>query len=104
MFVLASLLLGAHFLREGRLLMVLLCIAAPFLLMHKKRWVLAALQVFAYAAAAVWIYTAIDLVNKRILAGEPFRGVIIILGSVTLFTIVAGLLLNLRGIRDRFPV
>ena len=103
MFSLASLLLGAHFLRGGNLLPVLICIAAPFLLLHRKRWVLIALQAFAYFAAAIWIYTAIDLVNKRLLAGEPFRGVIIILGSVTLFTAAAGLLMNLRGMKDRFP-
>ena len=103
LFVLVSLVLGAHFLRQGNLLVVLLCLLAPFLLLHRKRWVLVVLQIFTYVAAIIWIYTAVELVNQRILAGERFRGVIIILGSVTLVTLVTGFLMNVRGIKERFP-
>jgi hypothetical protein len=38
--MLASLILGAHFLRDGHMLFVLLCLLFPFLLLIRRRWVL----------------------------------------------------------------
>jgi hypothetical protein len=63
LFVTAALLLGAHFLRAGNLLLVAL----------------------------------------RQRTGQPWTLAAIILGSVALFSLLAGLLLNSRAIRERYP-
>lgn len=101
-FVLSCLLLAAHFFRQSVFLAVGICLLAPFLLLLKKNWVPAILQVFAYAASAVWIYTAVMLVRQRMAEARPFRGVIVILGCVTLLCVVTGLLMNSAAVKNRF--
>jgi len=99
----AALLLAAHFLRAGNLIMVALCLAAPLLFLYRKRWSLIVLQILAYGAGATWMAAAIQLVQIRQQSGQPWIVAAVILGSVALFTVVAGLLLNSRAIKDRYP-
>ena len=103
LFVVAALLLGAHFYRDGEYLLALLCPAAPLLFSHRKRWSLILLQVLAYGAAGTWLVTAIRLVEFRQQIGRPWTAAAIILGAVALFTLAAGLLLNSRSIAQRYP-
>lgn len=103
LFLIAAVLLGAHFLRAGNPALVGLCLAAPLLFLHRKRWSLIVLQVLAYGAAAIWIAVAIDLVRLRQQLGQPWTVAAVILGTVALFSVLAGLLLNSRAIRERYP-
>jgi hypothetical protein len=103
LFITAAALLGAHFLRAGNLTLVALCVAAPLLFLYRKRWSLIALQVLAYGAAVTWIAVAIELVRLRQQLGQPWTVAAMILGTVSLFTLLAGLLLNSRVIRERYP-
>lgn len=103
LFVVAALLLGAHFLRTGRLGLVALCLATPLLFLYRKRWSLILLQFMAYCAAASWIDAAIQLVGMRQSSGRPWLLAAVILGTVAAFTFLAGLLLNARAIRERYP-
>lgn len=102
LFVVAALLLGAHFLRAGNLALVALCVAAPLLFFWRQRWSLILLQLLAYCAAAIWIAAAVQLVQMREQMGQPWTVAAIILGSVALLTLLAGLLLNSRAIRERY--
>jgi hypothetical protein len=101
-FVIASLLLGAHFLRQGSLALVLVAILAPLFLLIRKRLVLTALQLWSYAAAAIWLHTTVILVHERTMLARPWGVAVIILGSVALFTIGAGALLNSRSVREKY--
>jgi len=103
LFVTAAILLGAHFLRAGNFAMVALCLAAPLLFFHRRRRSLIALQLLAYGAAGTWIAAAIQLAHLRQQSGQPWTLAAVILGSVALFTLLAGLLLNSRAIRNRYP-
>ena len=103
LFIVAALLLGAHFLRAGNPTMVALCLASPLLFFCRTHWSLIALQVLAYGAGATWIAVAIQLVHLRQQSGQPWTAAAAILGSVALFTVLAGLLLNSRAIRERYP-
>ena len=102
LFVAAALLLGAHFLRQGNLAMVALCLAAPLLFFYHRRWVLLLLQVMAYGAAATWIVTLLHVVEQRQLTGRPWTAAAAILASVALLSLVAGLLLNSRSLGERY--
>jgi hypothetical protein len=101
--LIASLLLSAHFLRGGSIGLVVVTLLVPLLLLIRKRWSLVVVQLSAYAAAAVWLYTTIDLVQERMMFARPWSVAVIILGSVTLFTIFAGLLLNSRLMKNKYP-
>ena len=103
LYILAALLLGAHFLRAGSLALVTLCLAAPLLFAWRSRWSLIALQLLAYIAAATWIAVALQLVQMRQQLGQPWTTAVIILGAVALLTLLAGLLLNSKTIRARYP-
>jgi len=103
LFAVAALLLGAHFLRAGNLIMVAVCLAAPLLFLYRRRRSLVALQILAYGAAATWMVAAMQMVRLRQQLGQPWTLAAIILGSVALFTVLAGLLLNSRAIRERYP-
>ena len=104
LFVIAALLLGAHFFRAGNTLFVVLCLAASLLFFYKRRLSLVLLQLMAYGAAAIWLVAAVRLVEFRQQSGQPWTVAAIILGAVALFTLVAGLLLNSRAIAQRYPV
>lgn len=103
LFVTAAILLGAHFLRAGNIAMLALCLAAPLLFLWRKRWSLMLLQALAYGAAATWIAVAVQLVQMRQQSGQTWTVAAVILGSVALFTLLAGLLLNSRAMRERYP-
>ena len=103
LFAIAALLLGAHFFRAGNMIMVGLCLLAPLLFFLRLRWTLYLLQLSAYAAAAVWVSAAIGIVELRRQSGQPWLSAVAILGAVSLFTLVAGLLLNSSAIRKRYP-
>jgi hypothetical protein len=102
LFITAAVLLAAHFLRAGNLALVALCLAAPLLFLHRRRWCLIALQVLAYAAAVNWILVAVELVRLRQQLGQQWTIAALILGTVALLTLLAGLLLNSRAMRERY--
>lgn len=103
LFVVAALLLGAHFVRVGNLALVAVCAGAPLLFLYRRRRALLLLQVLAYAAALAWLVVAVRLVEARLEAGQPWKLAATILAAVALFTLLAGLLLNSRAIRERYP-
>jgi hypothetical protein len=102
LYAVAALLLGAHFLRAGNITMVALCLAAPLLFLWRQRWSLIMLQVLAYAAAATWITVAAKLVLQRQQSGQPWTAAAVILGTVALLTLLAGVLLNSDAMRKRY--
>jgi hypothetical protein len=101
--IIASLLLAAHFLRGGNIGLMVVSVLVPLLLLIGKRWSLMVVQLSAYAAAVVWVYTAIHLVQERMISARPWSGAVIILSSVALFSVFAGLLLNSRKVKERYP-
>ncbi len=101
--IIAALLIAAHFLRAMDTPLVALSLAAPLLLLWRRRWSLIALQVLAYLAAWRWIETALGLIAMREQLGRPWTAAAIILGAVALFTALSGLLLNSRSMRERYP-
>ena len=103
LFVLAVVLVGAHFFRAGSYALVALCLILPLLLLYKKRWSLIVLQCAAYAASLVWIGAALELVQMRQQMGRPWTTAALILCGVALFTLLAGVLLNSRSLRERYP-
>lgn len=99
---LVALLLGAHFLRAGNLTVAIMCVAVPFLFLYRRRLSRVLLQALAYGAAAAWLYTAWRLVQARQALGEHWMLAAAILGTVAAVSLLAGLLLNSRMMREWF--
>lgn len=98
----ASLFLGAHFLRAGNPVLTLLCLGMPFLLLIKKRWSWLLVQILVYLGAGIWAHTTLDLVRKRMAMGLPWIKPAIILGAITIFTALSGLVLNTAKVKGKY--
>jgi hypothetical protein len=90
--ILSALLLGAHFLRSGQLFLVILCLALPLLLFVSHHRAGTALRAVLFLGALEWVRTAAFLMRDRLIMGEPWLRMVIILGIVSLFTLGAALL------------
>ena len=102
-FILSALLAGAHFLRSNSLLPMLLCLAAPLLLLNRRRWSLVVLQVFSVVVALLWLLILWGIIQERIFEGRSWLASGIILGLVALFTLFSGWLLSTLQIKNRYP-
>ena len=102
LFILAAALTAAHFFRAENYAMVALSLAVPLLFLYRKPVSLVLLQLAAYGATANWLITALLLVQMRQQIGRPWTVAAIILGAVALLTLLAGLLLNSRVMRQRY--
>lgn len=100
LYVLAALLISAHFFRAGNMVMVVICVAVPLAFLYRRRLSLVLLQILAYGAAATWLYTAWQLVQVRQSFGQKWALAAAILGAVALYSLLAGLLLNSRVMRE----
>lgn len=103
LFLLAVLVMVAHFFRSANWSLVALCLAAPLLFFYKKRWSLILLQLGAYCASACWLAAMLSLVQMRQQSGQSWTAAALILGAVTLTTLLAGLLLNSRCMLEAYP-
>ena len=101
--ILTSVFMAAHFLRSGNFVLVVICLAVPFLAAVKKRWILRSLKVFTILSALVWLLTLSDIIDQRTLAGRPWMASAIILGAVALLALFSGWLLNTKPVKDQFP-
>ena len=92
--VIAMIILGAHFLRDGQTVLALLIGASPLILLIRKNWSLLFMQGFAYFGTLIWLHAAITLTQQRIAFGAPWMRMLVILLVVAAFTLFAGLLLH----------
>lgn len=87
--VLSCLLMAAHVLRSGMLLVAAGFAVLPFLLLVRRPWVPLVMQVVLLVAAAEWLRTLVALARGRIAAGEPWIRMAVILGAVIVVTLGA---------------
>ena len=101
--ILSCLVLAAHHSRGGEPGLILLWVSLPFVLLAQRRWVDRAVQVMLLAGALEWILTIRTIVEVRQLVDLPYGRMVLILGAVTAFTALSGLLLETSGRKSRLP-
>jgi hypothetical protein len=101
-YVVAAVLIAAHFLRVGDMVVVALCLATPLLFLVRRHWSLLVLQWLAYMAAAIWLFTAWQIVDMRLAFGQPWLRAALILLAVAVFSMLAGGLLRRRSLQLRY--
>ena len=100
--VLSLLVLAAHFLRAGNLIMVVLALALLGLLAVPRAWAGRTLQIALLLGAVEWLWTLVRLVSARARAGEPALRMALILGAVALLTALSALVFRTARLRRRF--
>ena len=102
--LLSALMLAAHFLRTGPMILALLCLIVPLTLFVRRIWALRLVQIFLLLGAAEWVRTLIVLVRDRQAQGEPWLRLVIILGAVAAFTAGAAFILQAKKVRSHYGV
>ncbi|HTC08131.1 MAG TPA: hypothetical protein VK726_05085 [Acetobacteraceae bacterium] len=100
-YVLASWLIAAHFLRADEPTLVALCLATPLLFLLRRTWSMRLLQGLTYAAGVIWLLTAWQIVSLRRAFDQPWLLSAAILLGVAAISVVAGLLLRSRPVPNR---
>jgi hypothetical protein len=99
MIVLSLLALAAHFLRAGHPVLVLAVLAALALLVVRRPWAARTIQIVLLGGAVEWVRTTLGLAMARLDAGEPYIRMVLILGGVTLVTLVSALTFQTERMR-----
>ena len=101
--LLCALLVAAHFLRSYNLIPVLLCLAAPLLLLIRRRWVVYLLQALTLIVSGIWFFTLANIMAQRQLENRSWTASAIILGLVILFNLFSGWSLNQPEFKRNYP-
>ena len=96
---LSAILLAAHFLRTFNML---ICLAAPFILLIKKRWSLLTIQALTVVGAGIWLGTLNGIIQQRLFEGRSWTASGIILGVVAGYTLLTGWLLNSPVVKEKY--
>ena len=86
---LALLLLAAHFFRGGLFALAALSCGLITLLFVPRPWTALVLRTALALGSIEWLRTAWDIAGRRALAGQPYTRMLLIMGAVAAFTIVA---------------
>jgi hypothetical protein len=99
---LALLLLAAHFLHAGWLPLAGFALLLIGLLFVRRPWAARAVQGVLAIATIEWVLTAYSLAQLRLGHGQPYLRLVLILGSVALFTALAAAAFQHSALRRRF--
>lgn len=102
LYIVAALLIAAHFLRMGNMIAVVVCLATPLLFLIRRRWSLFLLQGLAYVAGVIWLATTWQIVSMRVAFGQPWLRAAFILLVVATVTALAGFLLRGHSLQLRY--
>ena len=100
--LLALLLLAAHFYRAGWLSLAVLSVALTLLLAVPRPWAARTLQVALVLGAIEWLRTLAAFAALRMAVGQPYLRLVLILGVVAVFTLLAAWVFQHRALRGRF--
>ena len=100
--IISFLLLAAHFLRAGQMVVVVFLFALLLTLLVRKFWVPWVIQVVLLLGAVEWVATLYSVAQFRIASGLPWARMAIILGSVALFTTLSSLVFRSKALKERY--
>ena len=85
----SSIIIAAHFLRSGNIIVTIACLLTPLLLLLRKPAITIGVQIMLVIAAVEWLRTAFVIAQERAAYGAPVARMLAILGSVALFTLLS---------------
>lgn len=100
--MISLLLIGAHFLRSGN---VLVLIGSLFLIMAlgvREPLVARTVQLALLLATAEWFHVAYGLVAARLASGQPWNKLVLIMGGVIVLSLASVALFLTKTLRERY--
>lgn len=99
---LSLLIMAAHFLRDGNIVVMMTLLMMPFLLLIPRAWTARTIQFTLILSALEWLRTLWTLAAERQSIGQPWTRMAIVLGSVTLFTFGSAMVFAIPTLRRRY--
>lgn len=100
--VLSTLVLGAHFLRDGSYTLVALALLVGVLVFVRRRWALLGVQAAMALGAVEWLSTLLSLTAMRQAMGIPYGRMAAILALVAIVCVGALVALTARRVREYY--
>ena len=100
--IVSMLMLAAHFSRADNTLLMVLSLILILLLFIKKQWVAWLFRIVLILGSMEWIRRAWVLIDIRAEAGEPYLRMAVILGVLSLFTLLSAFVFHSRRLRSRY--
>ena len=100
--ILSFIILSAHFFRAEIYWLSILVILCIVLLFLKKSWVPIIMQLILFLGTLEWLRTIYILINERLELGLPWLRLTIILGAVTILTLVSSLTFRAEALKARY--
>ena len=97
--VLSFLVLAAHFLRAGQMVLVAATLVFLVLLAVPRAWAARAAQAALALGALEWVRTIVMLIGLRVRMDLPYGRMALILGLVALLTFLSSLVFRSRRLR-----
>jgi hypothetical protein len=98
----SALLIAAHFLRTGNLVLVVVSLVFPLLLLIRRAFAARLVQAGLLLAALEWMRTAILLADLRSSVGYPWIRMTVILSVVAVFTLGSLFVFLSKTLRARY--
>lgn len=100
--VFSLIVLAAHFLRAGNLILFSVCLALNVLLAVRHPWARRALQVVLGLGAFEWLRVTFTVAETRVRAGEPWERMAVILVAAAAVAVLGAFGLESERMRARF--
>jgi len=102
--ILAFGLLAAHFSRANMPPAVVVSLLIPFLLLIRKPWIARSVQILLLLGALEWIRSMFGYIQVRKEIGEDWGRLAIILVTVAVLTVCAGLVFRGKSLKKRYQL
>lgn len=100
--ILSLVVLGAHFLRYGSLVGVFTALLLIGLLFVRRSWVARLVQVVLVLGTLEWLRTMYELAHIRLLHGQPYGRMLVILGIVAAVTLCSAMLFQSKTLKEMY--
>ena len=97
--IISFLLLSAHFLRAGQMVLVFVSLILIILMLVRKNWVPWVMKLALLLGAVEWLWTLVVVAQMRIEFGMPWTRLAVILAAVALFTAFSSLVFSNKTLR-----
>ena len=101
--ILSALTLAAHFLRNGHVLLTAIAAVIPLLFLVRRRWVVRYAQTVLGLGTLEWSRSAGEILHERLLEGQPYVRMLVIMYGVAAFGAFSALLLQSARVKRRYP-
>ncbi len=100
----SSVLMTAHFSRNGPPVLVVVSFGLPLILLVPRPWVARVVQLALLLGALEWVRATVAIALRRQSAGEPWTRMAVILGAVALVTALSALVFKMKALRERYSL